>query len=124
MVLLAKEIGHTPPWTGVFNKKITDSAQRGYYIVYLFREDMKGVYLSLNQGMTDIKNQTSNNEETKNILRSRASNFRNRLSENLFGEFLEEIDLGIVNSPNAPYYEAGNILAKYYSLDDLPLNTH
>ena len=31
------------PWVGVFNKKITESAQRGYYIVYLFREDMKGV---------------------------------------------------------------------------------
>ena len=44
------------PWIAIMDKKITVSPQRGYYIVYLFREDMKGVYLSLNQGMTEIKN--------------------------------------------------------------------
>lgn len=105
------------PWIAVFNKKITESAQSGYYIVYLFREDMEGVYLSLNQGMTDIKNQTSNSE-TKEILRSRASGFRNQL--NVSRELLETIDLKVINSPNAPFYEAGNIYAKYYSSDNLP----
>lgn len=108
------------PWVGVFNKKITDSAQRGYYIVYLFREDMRGVYLSLNQGMTDIRNQTSNNIRTKEILKSRASNFRKKLPELEITELIEEIDLGVVNSPNASFYEAGNIVAKFYSSDDLP----
>ncbi|MFA0832627.1 MAG: MrcB family domain-containing protein [Methanobacterium formicicum] len=107
------------PWVAAFNKKITESAQSGYYIVYLFREDMEGVYLSLNQGMTDIKNQTSNSE-TKEILRSRASDFRHKLQGKLSDEFLEEIDLHVINSPNAPFYEAGNIFAKYYSADDLP----
>ncbi|MEN6592507.1 MAG: DUF3578 domain-containing protein, partial [Methanobacterium sp.] len=107
------------PWVAVFNKTITESAQNGYYIVYLFREDMEGVYLSLNQGMTDIKNQTSNSE-TKEILKSRASDFRHKLQGKLSEEFLEEIDLHVINSPNAPFYEAGNIYAKYYSADDLP----
>ncbi len=107
------------PWVAAFNKKITESAQSGYYIVYLFREDMEGVYLSLNQGMTDIKNQTSNSE-TKEILKSRASDFRHKLQGKLSEEFLEEIDLHVINSPNAPFYEAGNIYAKYYSADDLP----
>ncbi|MGI6481943.1 MAG: MrcB family domain-containing protein [Methanobacterium sp.] len=108
------------PWVAVFNKKITESAQRGYYIVYLFREDMKGVYLSLNQGMTDIRNQTSSNVETKEILRSQASDFRHKLQGNLLDNFLDEIDLGVINSPNAPFYEAGNIIAKYYSAENLP----
>jgi hypothetical protein len=80
---------------------------------------MEGVYLSLNQGMTDIKNQTSNSE-TKEILKSRASDFRHKLQGKLSEEFLEEIDLHVINSPNAPFYEAGNIYAKYYSADDLP----
>jgi 5-methylcytosine-specific restriction protein A len=39
------------PWVGVFDQLVTTSAQRGYYAVLLFREDMEGVYLSLNQGM-------------------------------------------------------------------------
>lgn len=108
------------PWVGVFNKKITNSAQRGYYIVYLFREDMKGVYLSLNQGMTDVKNQTPNDTRTKEILRSRASDFRKKLPTLSNDGLIEEIDLGVINSPNAPFYEAGNIVAKYYPSDDLP----
>ena len=108
------------PWVAVFNKKITESAQKGYYIVYLFRENMKGVYLSLNQGMTNIKKQTSNNSQTKDLLSSRAEDFRNQLKDSISGELLEEIDLEVENSPNAPFYEAGNIYAKYYSIDNLP----
>ncbi|WP_100906291.1 MrcB family domain-containing protein [Methanobacterium subterraneum] len=108
------------PWVAVFNTKITESAQSGYYLVYLFREDMKGVYLSLNQGMTNIRNQTSNNSKTKQILRSQAKAFRNQLQDDLSSELIEDIDLGVENSPNAPFYEAGNIYAKYYSADNLP----
>src|SRR5687767_7334577 len=36
-------------WLSVFDRLVTDSAQRGYYPVYLFRHDGDGVYLSLNQ---------------------------------------------------------------------------
>src|SRR5689334_18509031 len=43
------------PWIGIFNRIVTDTAQRGYYPAILFREDMTGVYLSLNQGMTEAK---------------------------------------------------------------------
>ena len=111
------------PWIGVFNKKVTDSAQRGFYIVYLFREDMKGVYISLNQGMTEIKNQNTY-AETKRILRSRASDYRNRLNNTFSDELLQDIDLGVKDSPNAPYYEAGNIYAKYYSLENLPIEAN
>lgn len=65
----------------VFNKEITESAQRGYFIVYLFREDMEGVYLSLNQGMNEIRIETSNNDEAKQILKARASKFRDKLKK-------------------------------------------
>jgi broad-specificity NMP kinase len=34
---------------------------------------------------------------------------------------IKEIDLGVKNSPNAPYYESWNIYSKYYSIDNLPL---
>jgi 5-methylcytosine-specific restriction protein A len=43
------------PWVGIFNKKITTSAQNGYYIVLLFAEDMSFCSLSLNQGFTDFE---------------------------------------------------------------------
>jgi 5-methylcytosine-specific restriction protein A len=43
------------PWLAVFDRLITDTAQQGFYIVYLFRSDLEGVYLSLNQGVTSIR---------------------------------------------------------------------
>src|SRR5688572_6703241 len=35
------------PWICVFDRLVTTTAQSGYYLVYLFREDFSGAYLSL-----------------------------------------------------------------------------
>src|SRR5690242_21961200 len=43
------------PWIAIFDPLVTESAERGYYPVYLFREDFAGVYFSLNQGVTDVR---------------------------------------------------------------------
>lgn len=43
------------PWVAVFDRLITDSAQDGYYLVYLLKEDLSGIYLTLNQGITSVK---------------------------------------------------------------------
>jgi len=40
------------PWVCIFNEAITKSASYGLYIVYLFKADMSGFYLSLSQGIT------------------------------------------------------------------------
>ena len=42
-------------------KKVTVSTQRGYYIVYLFSEDMERLYLTFAQGVTE----TSKEEMTR-----------------------------------------------------------
>lgn len=41
------------PWIAVMNREITSSTQRGFYLVYLFAEDMSHVYLALAQGVTE-----------------------------------------------------------------------
>jgi 5-methylcytosine-specific restriction enzyme A len=43
------------PWVAVFDQDITSSAQRGFYVVYLFRHDGDTVYLTLNQGTTEVQ---------------------------------------------------------------------
>ncbi|WP_042166671.1 MrcB family domain-containing protein [Paenibacillus gorillae] len=43
------------PWLAVLDKRITDSIQRGEYVVYLFAKDMSAVYLTLAQGVTAPK---------------------------------------------------------------------
>ena len=37
------------------DKNITQSTQYGLYMVYLFKSDMTGFYLSLNQGITFLR---------------------------------------------------------------------
>ena len=57
---------------------------------------MVGVYLSLNQGMTELKRQYKSDAKTKTALSSRAANFRAMLGSQ--PGFLQEIDL----SPSSP----------------------
>lgn len=107
------------PWIGIFNPIITSSAQNGYYPGYLFREDMQGVYLTLNQAMTEAKKLYKCDAMT--ALRARSENFRAILGPNT-GSFQEKtIDLAPSDKNNdTAFYEAGNIIAKYYPLASIP----
>jgi len=42
------------PWILLSNKQITSSATKGLYLVYLFKKDMSGFYLSLGVGVTNF----------------------------------------------------------------------
>lgn len=42
------------PWIAFLDVRETTSTQKGVYCVYLFREDMSGVYLTFNQGVTEL----------------------------------------------------------------------
>lgn len=106
------------PWIGIFNPVVTTGAQRGYYPCYLFREDMRGVYLTLNQGMTEAREHYK--ADAKTALRARAVNFRAMLGgEKSFTAL--EIDLAPGSPSNdTAFYEAGNICATYYQVNAIP----
>ncbi|ANX11642.1 restriction endonuclease [Fictibacillus arsenicus] len=60
----------TVPWLAILNKNITTSTQRGYYIVYLFSENMQELYLTIAQGITETSRDEMlklNDEIRKNI---------------------------------------------------------
>lgn len=107
------------PWVAAFDVLITETAQSGYYLVYLFRQDMKGVYLSLNQGVTEVREKYR--DHPKEVLKIRAGDFRAQLGS-IAKRFPEvEIDLA-VSTPSelAAFYEAGNICAVYYDAAAVP----
>ncbi|MFJ8236347.1 MrcB family domain-containing protein [Ureibacillus sp. NPDC094379] len=56
------------PWIAIMNKRITTSTQRGYYLVYLFSEDMERVYLTFAQGVTETTKEEM--EQIKKEIRS------------------------------------------------------
>lgn len=107
------------PWAALYDRFITESAQDGYYVVYLVREDFAGVYLSLNQGVTSARKQYG--AEAKSALRVRAADFVARLGSLTTGLQRGELDLAAGGSANlSAYYEAGNICSVYYQRDALP----
>lgn len=106
------------PWIAIFDRLITTSAQKGYYPVFLFKRDMSGYYLSLNQGVTEIRNDYK--REAKSVLELRAEDFRARLGKPPGGFTEDVIDLEGDSSSTVKLYEAGNIISKYYHSGSLP----
>lgn len=106
------------PWICVFDKDITESAQTGFYIVYLFRADLSGFYISLNQGWTQYEKAFKPKSSAKLEIEKAAKKLKKTL-KTVSGFTFEKIDLK-GNSDLAIGYELGNICSKYYSLNDLP----
>ncbi|SDE77650.1 5-methylcytosine-specific restriction enzyme A [Mucilaginibacter pineti] len=109
------------PWIAIFDILITNTAQSGYYPVFLFRDDMSGFYLSLNQGVTDVKERYK--RETKQVLKLKAEDFRAQIG--MIPQNFSKIEIKLRTSKNSSstysqLYEAGNIVAKFYSAYDMP----
>lgn len=64
------------PWIAAFDPLVTESAQEGYYPVYLYNRSLDTVYLSLNQGMTRLRDEFGT--QAKRILIHRAGILRSR----------------------------------------------
>lgn len=107
------------PWAAVFDRFITETAQDGYYVVYLLREDFAGVYLSLNQGITSTQKQYR--AKAKNALRVRAADFVARLGSLAADLHVGEIDLAAGGTTNlSAFYEVGSVCSIYYPRNELP----
>jgi 5-methylcytosine-specific restriction protein A len=94
------------PWVCVFDPVITTGAQHGFYLGYLFSADMRHVYLTLNQGTTEVERALGANRQALTELRTRATILRERATEHRTRFSADPIDLA---SPNflPRGYEAG-----------------
>lgn len=112
------------PWLAILNPNVTQTPQNGYYPVYLFSRDLTTVYLSLNQGVTQILN-TETPEIAINILKSRAIILRNKLINEYSLTFS---DIPINLRPPSMYsylslYEHGHAFGKKYDYATFPNDT-
>lgn len=109
------------PWLAAFDPIVTDSAQRKDHPVFLFSRSIDRIYISLNQGMTEIRQEFSD-DETVEILAHRASILRSRLADSLQDTFnTDPIDL----QPTGPHtrlamYQPGHAIGKVYRTRELP----
>jgi 5-methylcytosine-specific restriction protein A len=105
------------PWLAVFDSLVTDTATRGYYVVYLFHASQRVVYLSLNQGTTIVRQEFAN--AARQVLADRAEFMRKRLTDLVSLLPTTFIDLGS-NARLPGDYAAGHALGIRYELADLP----
>jgi len=106
------------PWICIFNQEITKSATKGVYIVYLLSADGKSLYLTLNQGCTEIR-ANYNKKQTIEIMRDNAQKIINLINNNHFSTD-EEINLGNNLTELAELYQKGAIFYKKYIKQDIP----
>jgi 5-methylcytosine-specific restriction enzyme A len=108
------------PWVAAFDEDITSSAQRGFYVVYLFRHDGQAVYLTLNQGTTEV--QQDFGRTYLSVLRQRADEAARLLKAD--GALGPRHALGPVDLSGAGAlsrgYQAGAIAHVTYPRTDLP----
>ncbi len=109
------------PWIALLDKRAAKSIQDGVYCVYLFREDMTGVYLTFNQGVTEPKKRgvRVGYEE----LRRRADSIRStsRSLEARAFSLANDIDLRAKRGLGADY-EVSTIAHKFYEAANVPPN--
>lgn len=111
------------PWIAAFDPLVTDTAQDGYYPVYLFTRSLDSVYLSLNQGMQSLREEFGG-PEAKEILNHRARIMRSRLSPEYQEKFTSDpINLQAVGSGDRlAFYEPGHAFGVRYDREALPDN--
>ncbi|MBK1811537.1 DUF3578 domain-containing protein [Clostridium sp. YIM B02505] len=105
------------PWIAVLKKSITETATKGVYLVYLFTADMKGLYLSLNQGFTYFKNEIGSKGAKTEI--EKVSKYLLDICNTIPSNYRNSIDLKAVG-PLGKGYMAGHIAGVYYDLNKIP----
>jgi 5-methylcytosine-specific restriction protein A len=106
-------------WLAVFDRTVTETAMRGFYPVYLVSREGDEVFLSLNQGTTEILERVGR-PRYREVLEDTASRDVGLLAnENLSGLITGPIDLE-GQSDLARGYEAGNIVARRYVRGEVP----
>ncbi|MET4371040.1 5-methylcytosine-specific restriction protein A [Bradyrhizobium sp. LB12.1] len=103
------------PWVAILRKDITNSTERGYYVVLLFSQDMKDCYLSLNQGVTQFRTAFGGKVGNRKI----AQAARLALSALTVrpGFVLGRLNLAATNSLGKGY-EHGAIISRRYRASD------
>ena len=105
-------------WLAIFDRLVTETAQRGFYVVFLVSRDGGVAYLSLNQGTSEVH--AAAGRDYLDVLKRTANRDVGLLaSEDLSGLFTGPIALSAKGTYTRGY-EAGNIVSVEYRAGALP----
>ncbi|UQZ34838.1 DUF3578 domain-containing protein [Paenibacillus sp. PK3_47] len=106
----------TVPWLAIMDKRITETTQRGEYVVYLFAEDMSEVYLTFNQGVT-LPIQERGRREGYAYLRNRTQEIRELLP---LTHMNKDEDIHLVSSGLGQDYQVSTVAYIKYEREAVP----
>ena len=98
------------PWISILNRNVTTSTQKGLYVVYLFKKDMSGFYLTLNQGITNFEKLFKRDKYTNAIKVS--DYFKSEIDDVSFSK--EPIYLGSKKNDLGYGYEKTTVIQTFY----------
>lgn len=112
------------PWIAIFDPRLTETAQNGYYPVYLFSTDLSRLYLSFALGVTQFDQQFGENINSIKKMKNGAERIRHLCQTLMRPDDLKQtrINLTATNGPRRyKCYEAATILAySAYDIQNLP----
>jgi 5-methylcytosine-specific restriction protein B len=107
------------PWVAMMDRRETNTTQRGVYPVWLFRQDMTGVYLTLAQGVTEPKKR--GRAEAVAYLQGVAQRVREQSPELADAGFMLDSSIDLRADPGLGRdYEISTIAHKLYSRGAVP----
>lgn len=103
------------PWVAIMNKNVTTTTQKGLYIVYLFKKDMSGFYLTLAQGITNFENLYKSKKyeyatKVANYFKSQIDNTSFTSDDIVLGDGKHDLGYG---------YERTTVISKYYQTNNI-----
>lgn len=112
----AEDKWHYCPYVAIMREDVTTQHTSGFYVNYMLREDMSGVYLALRQGIRGVSEGNNYIEE----LKSKSDEYRDLINLEPDSIFSDEINLKAKKAKFTPFYEAANIYSKFYPTKNLP----
>jgi hypothetical protein len=108
------------PWITFLDERETKTTQNGVYPVFLFQEDMGGVYLTFNQGVTTLK-KTHGTIEARRILRERARKLQEFCVDAEANGFLLDFGISLHAAKGlGKEYEYSTVAYKLYEKGSVP----
>jgi hypothetical protein len=110
----------TVPWIALLNTKITKSTQEGIYVVFLIATELDRIFLTLNQGTTNLVRDLGQREAQKQML-DVASKTRTLVPDLAAAGFILDNDIKLGGGGwLAKNYEIGTIAHIEFGLNDIP----
>ncbi len=108
------------PWVALLHADATSTTRDGIYVIFLFREDMSGVYLTLNQGVTEPIRRLGVLAGTDHV-RQRAAVLREKVVSLEMAGFERRVAIDLRSEqPAAKQYAASTIAHKLYTRAEMP----